>query len=170
MRNVRIEATGAQALSIDVKLGNNVRKTWPVEAGASVDLTVEGNQKLLISAVASDELEVPTPTLDEGADVAPELPTEVEDFDVNTDADEVDVSDDEEVVGGVIDDRGEGGEDASDDHGFFEVPEFLEKGEPEKETVVITPEDASSIDVFDLPADAVIEIEQPFGDETPNET
>ncbi|HDZ37534.1 MAG TPA: hypothetical protein ENH62_04475 [Marinobacter sp.] len=180
MRNVRIEATGEESLSIDVTLGGNVRKTWPVEAGDSIDLTVGGNQKLLISAVAAVvEAEVPTATLEEGADISPDLPVEAEDFDVNTDdADEKTTEADEEVVGGVIDDRAETAEseegEAGDDHGFFDIPESDdEKGDPEKEeegeTVIIGPEDVSSIDIFDLPADAAIQIEQPFPDQPTTE-
>ena len=164
MSNVRIEATGEESLSVDVTLGGNLRASHSVEAGASVDLTVGGNQKLVIKGIES-AVEVEVPTLEQGADVAPELPTEVEDFDVNTDADvdDADTPADEEI-GGVIDDREEGGEDASDDHGFFDCPEC-----DEKEEVVIGPEDVGSIDVFDLPADAAIEIEQPFATEAPTE-
>ncbi len=201
MRNVRIEATGAESLSIDVTLGSKVRKTWPVEAGASIDLTVEGNQKLLISAVAlATDAEVPAATLEQGADVSPDLPTEAEDFDVNTDDTDAvpDPATDEEVVGGVIDDRESDvpvAEEIGDDHGFFDIPEsedekprvsedaegntlvpgvdvFPEDGQPvppldDAETVTIGPEDVGSIDVFDLPADAAIQIEQPFQDDNP---
>jgi len=151
MSNVRIEATGEESLSVDVTLGGNLRASHSVEAGASVDLTVGGNQKLVIKGIESA---VEAPTLEQGADVAPELPTEAEDFDINTDVDEVDAPAVEEI-GGVIDDRDEGGEDAGDDHGFFD----------DAETEVITPEDVGSIEIFDLPADAAIEIEQPFDNE-----
>ncbi len=177
MRNVRITATGEDSLSIDVTLGNQLRKTWPVEAGDSIDLSVGGNQKLLISAVkAVVEAEVPTATLEQGADISPDLPTDAKDFEINTEIDtgvenEAPAETDEEV-GGVIDDRADVpvAEETGDDHGFFEIPEFEgEKGDPEKEdgseTVTIGPEDVGSIDIFDLPADAAIPIEQPFQDD-----
>ena len=167
MRNVRVEAIGEESLSIDVTLGGNVRKTWPVEAGDSIDLSVEGNQKLLISGVtAVVEAEVPTATLDQGADISPDLPSDAEDFDVNTDAEDEGTTEaeEEEVVGGVIDDREES--EPGDDHGFFDIPESDDgKGDPEKEEVTIGSEDVGSIDIFDLPADAAIEIEQPFPDQ-----
>ena len=184
MSNVRIEATGDESLAIDITLGGNVRATHSIEAGTAADLAVGGNQKLTISAVVEVvEAGVPTATLEEGVDVSPDLPTEAEDFDINTDTDDgAETAESDEEVGGVIDDRAEVANDeegepgkegeSGDDHGFFDIPPVPEaededeKGDPEKEdgseTVTIGPEDVGSIDIFDLPTDAAIQIEQPF--------
>ena len=197
MSNVRIEATSDESLAIDITLGGNVRATRSVEAGESIDLAVGGNQKLLISVGAEVvQAEVPTAVLEEGADVSPDLPTEAEDFDINTDTDDApETAESDEEVGGVIDDRAEEGE-SGDETGFFDVPPvpeaedekervsedaegntlvpgvdvFPDDGQPVPpldgdETVTIGPEDVGSIDIFDLPADAAIEIEQPFNEQ-----
>jgi len=55
MSNVRIEAIGEVGLRVEIVLGANIRDTHEVNAGETVDLTVGGNQKLVIdeSAVAA---------------------------------------------------------------------------------------------------------------------
>ena len=48
MSNVAVIATGEVGLEVDVVLGSNVRKTHSVDAGESVELTVDGGQTLVV--------------------------------------------------------------------------------------------------------------------------
>lgn len=91
MRNVRIEATGETGLCVEVTLGGNLRKTHLVAGGDAVDLSVEGNQKLTVSA-SNDAAPTAEAEIEVGVDVS-DAPSENGSGESGEDAPPVDIND-----------------------------------------------------------------------------
>lgn len=78
MSNVRISATGAVGIEVEVLLGSITRGKHLVNAGDSVDLTVGGNQRLVTkesakaAATAKADIPVGVDVSDEPAEVVEE--------------------------------------------------------------------------------------------------